>query len=185
MEEPVTSTAPQDLPSAPAAVPDSRGIARFMGRFHQPGQPSFAARYALVGVWLVLAAVFAILEPSIFLTSGTFQTIFGSQQALVFLAMASVVVFAVGEFDLSISAMLGLAATLVPMLVVNDHWSYAPACVVAVAAATGVGTLNAIIVVVLGIDPIITTLGMSTLVVGLTSGLVNSEAIAGLSSSFA
>ena len=77
MDEPVSTLAPQETApersSEPASVSGGRGAARFMARFHQPGQPSFAGRYALVGVWLVLAAVFAILEPNVFLSRGTFR----------------------------------------------------------------------------------------------------------------
>lgn len=165
--------------------PEERGGWRdFMARFQQPGQASFAGRYALVGVWVAVTAFFAIVEPGTLLTSGTFQTIFGSQQALVFLGMAAVVTFAVGEFDLSISAMMGLAATLVPVLVVQQGWSPAAACVAAVLAAMGVGALNGVIVVVLGIDAIITTLGMGTFILGITSGFSHSEAVSGLSNSF-
>ena len=145
---------------------------------------SIVGRYALVGVWVVLAGVFAVLEPSTFLTTGTFQTIFGSQQALVFLGMAAVVTFAVGEFDLSIAAMLGLAATLVPVLVVVHGWSPLTASVAAIAASMAVGALNGFIVVGLGIDAIITTLGMSTFILGITSGFSHSEAVSGLSNSF-
>jgi ribose transport system permease protein len=186
METPVSTVEePAETGNSGAAPQRSDGWSTFMARFHQPGETSFAARYALVGVWLAVAIIYTIIEPSVFLSTGTFQTIFGSQQALVFLGMAAVVVFAVGEFDLSISAMMGLAAMIVPVLVTNNGWGYLPASLVGVAAATAVGALNGLIVVGLGIDAIITTLGMSTLVLGITSWFSGSEAIAGLSPSFA
>jgi ribose transport system permease protein len=156
-----------------------------LARFHQPGEGSFASRYALVGVWIVVAIVYAILEPDTLLTAGTFQTIFGSQQALVFLAMAAVITFAVGEFDLSIASIFGLAATLVPVLVIQHGWAPATASVAAVLVCCAIGAINGTIIVRLGIDPIITTLGMGTLLLGATSGFSHSEAVAGLSESFA
>jgi ribose transport system permease protein len=185
--DPVGKDIPTGVDPAKEELPagNDRGAAGFMARFHRPGEASFTARYALLGVWLLLAGGFAIAEPGTFLSTATFQTIFGSQQALVFLGMASVIVFSIGEIDLSITASLGLAATLVGVLVINDGWGYVPACCVAVAAATFVGYLNAVIVVLLGIDAIITTLGMSTLILGATSGLSHSQAVAGLSTSFA
>ncbi len=188
MEKPVSTLTQHDpepilvdgepTPEAPPPASD------FMSRFRQNGDGTFVSRYALIGVWLLVAAFYAILEPSTLLTSGTFQTIFGSQQALVFLGMAAVVTFAVGEFDLSISAMLGLSATAVPVLVVNHGWSPLPASIVAVLAAMLIGGLNGFIVVKLGIDAIITTLGMGTLLLGLTSGFAKSQAVSGLSDSF-
>jgi ribose transport system permease protein len=186
MEERVSTAEPSSEISVGApAGEQNAGWSAFMARFHQPGEASFVARYALVAVWLVVAVIYAALEPSVFLSTGTFQTIFGSQQALVFLGMAAVIVFAVGEFDLSISSLMGLSAMIVPVLVTNHGWGYFPASIVAVCAATAVGALNGAIVVGLGIDAIITTLGMSTLLLGVTSGFSGSEAIAGLSASFA
>jgi ribose transport system permease protein len=186
MEEPVSTLTEQTGKSMPGQPPSGAptGRGRFMRRFHQPGQDSFAGRYALVGVWVLVAGFFAVVEPGTLLTTGTFQTIFGSQQALVFLGMAAVVTFAVGEFDLSISAILGLAATLVPVLVAVHGWSPLLASVAAVAACMAVGALNGFIVVVLGIDAIITTLGMGTFILGITSGFSHSEAVSGLSNSF-
>jgi ribose transport system permease protein len=187
MEEPMT-TLSEPSPTAPTGAPppppEPRGWQQFIRGFNRPGEASLLSRYALVGVWLLVTGFFAIVEPGTLLTTGTFQTIFGSQQALVFLGMAAVVTFAVGEFDLSISAMLGLAATLVPVLVVVHGWSPLTACVVAVLACAAVGALNGVIVVVLGIDAIIATLGMSTLILGLTTGFAHSEAVSGLSDSF-
>lgn len=64
--------------------------------------------------------------------------------------MAVVVVFAVGEFDLSISAILGLAATFLAVLVTADGWSHLAASLATIAASIAVGALNGFIVVVLG-----------------------------------
>jgi ribose transport system permease protein len=182
------STTTSTAPAEPPALEEPRrtlSVTELMGRFHQPGEGSFVSRYALVGVWIVVAAVYAVLEPDTLLTAGTFQTIFGSQQALVFLAMAAVIVFAVGEFDLSLASIFGLGATLVPVLVVQHGWSPGMASIAAVILCAGIGAVNGTIIVRLGIDPIITTLGMGTLLLGITSGFSHSEAVAGLSDSFA
>ncbi len=165
-------------------APEPPGFRGFMSRFQQTGEGSIVSRYALVGVWLVVFLVFAAIEPSVLLTAGTFQTIFGSQQALVFLGMAAVITFQVGEFDLSISAILGMSATIVPVLVIEHGWDPYAASVVAILAAVAVGAINGIIVVRLGIDAIIATLGMGTLLLGLTSGFSHSQAVSGLSNSF-
>ncbi|WP_432835701.1 ABC transporter permease [Dactylosporangium sp. CA-092794] len=151
---------------------------------------SFAARlqpsrFSVIGVWAVLALFYALLVPDLFPTSGTFRAIFGSQQALVFLCMALICTFVVGEFDLSFASNLGLAATVVPVLVVLHGQNIWVACIVAVLAATAVGAANGWIVVFLGIDPIVTTLGMGTLVLGLALKIENLTAVSGLSPDFA
>jgi len=190
LEDEMTTLVGQDQAAAapggpaPRIDPPQPAGRSFLSRFQQSGDGSFVNRYALVGVWLLVVVVYAVIEPSSLLTKGTFQTIFGSQQALVFLGMAAVITFQVGEFDLSISAILGLSATTVPVLVINHGWNPVVASVAAVAAAVFVGVVNGFIVVRLGIDPIITTLGMGTLVLGLTSGFSHSQAVSGLSNSF-
>ncbi|WP_375479266.1 ABC transporter permease [uncultured Jatrophihabitans sp.] len=181
-ENPIAGVAGEPAEPGETTLPEPTG--GFMSRFHRRGQSGFLGRYALVGVWLVVAAVYAIIEPDVLLTSGTFQTIFGSQTALVFLGMAAVVTFAVGEFDLSISAILGLSATFIPVMVVQHGWNPAVASLVAVALCCGVGAVNGFIVVKLGIDAIVTTLGMGTLLLGLTSGFSGSQAVSGLSNGF-
>jgi ribose transport system permease protein len=137
-------------------------------------------RYGVVGVWALMCLVFAVATPSLFLTVGTLQTIFSGQVALVFLAMALVVVLAVGEFDLSIAAILGLSATMVPVLVVVDHWSTAAAVVFAMVASTLAGLINGFVVVKLGVNAIVTTLGMSTLLLGIELQQTQLSSVTGL-----
>lgn len=145
---------------------------------------SLVSRTALIGIWLVMIAVYGILEPGNFLQTGTFQTIFGSQVELVFLALALICTFVVGEFDLSVASMMGLAATLVPLLVVDHGWNPVVASVVAVLVAGLVGSLNGFLVIVVGVDAIVATLGMATFVLGITLALTNLEAVNGLSATY-
>lgn len=173
-----------DLVDQVDQVPPPDAPRPFLSRFQREGEGGLLSRYALVLVWLAVAAFYAVIQPDVMLTSGTFQTIFGSQVALVFLAMAAVVTFAVGEFDLSIASIFGVAATLVPVLVVKHGWSPASASIAALLVCSAIGAVNGVIIVRLGIDAIITTLGMGTLLLGLTSGFSQSEAVAGLSDSF-
>src|SRR5205807_884853 len=91
-------------------------------------------RYGILALWGVMIAVYSALKPSTFATSGTFDTIFGSQAALVFLSMAFSCTVIVGDFvDLSVASILGLSATIVPVLSVLHGWNVALASVVAVA----------------------------------------------------
>lgn len=149
------------------------------------GLGSHASRYAVVVVWAALSLGYGLLKPDLFLTKGTFQAVFGSQEALVFLCMALICTFVVGEFDLSVASILGLGATIVPVLVVLHGMNIWLACLISVLACTAVGALNALIVVVLGIDAIVTTLGMGTLVLGVALKIENLTAVSGLSTGFA
>jgi ribose transport system permease protein len=127
-----------------------------------------------------MVAAFGVAQPDLFLRTGTFQTIFGSQQALVFLALALVVTFAVGEFDLSVPSILGISATLVPVLNVNHGLGIGTSIVVAFLVAVAAGAVNGVVIVLFGVDPIVTTLGMSTLLVGISLWLADLTTVGGL-----
>jgi ribose transport system permease protein len=145
-----------------------------------------AERYLLLGVWGVMILIYSLLEPGKFDTSGTWQTIFGSQAALVFLSMAFLCTIVVGEFvDLSVASILGLAATVVPVLSVLDHVNVALASVIAVLAGTAVGVVNGLFVVYLGVNVIVVTLGMSTLLLGISLLISHLSLLSGLSAGYA
>ena len=143
------------------------------------------SRYAILVVWAAMIAVYCFTEPALFPHVGIFQTIFGSQQPLVFMAMALMCTIVVGEFvDLSVPAVFGFGATILPVLVVNHGWNVWPASIVAVAACVGVGALNGFLVVKMGVNTIVVTLGMSTLLEGISLWMSDLNTISGLPSGF-
>jgi ribose transport system permease protein len=142
------------------------------------------SRTSLIGIWILVIGLNALLQPEVFLQSGTFQTIFGSEYELVFLTMALTVTFVVGEFDLSIASSMGLAGTLVPLLAVEHGWPVGLAVVAALLASCAVGATNGFLVVKVGVDAIVATLGMATLVLGLTLWSTDTNAVSGLPASF-
>lgn len=143
------------------------------------------ARFAVIGVWILMIALFGILTPDTFLTEGTFGTIFGSQQALVFLAAALLCTIIVGEFvDMSLASNFGLAAILVPVLNVNHGWNVWLAALVAIAISTLVGAVNGLLVVKVGVNTIVVTLGMGTFLLGIAMWSSNLVPVSGLPASF-
>jgi ribose transport system permease protein len=150
-----------------------------------PGLVNAGERYGILGVWVAMAVAFSIAAPGLFLRTGTFEAIFAGQEPLVFLAAGLVCVLAVGEFDLSVAGILGLSATLVPVLVVEDHWNLALAVIVAVAATTLAGLVNGLLIVKLRVNPIVVTLGMATLLLGVELQQTQLSTVTGLPSSFA
>jgi ribose transport system permease protein len=144
-----------------------------------------AERFGVIGLWGVMIGVYSAVESSSFDTQGTFQTIFSSQAALVFLSMAFLCTVIVGEFvDLSVASILGLCATLIPVLTVFDHFNVALASVIAVAVGVAAGAINGALIVYVGVDTIVVTLGMSTLLLGIALAISHLGAVTGLSASF-
>jgi ribose transport system permease protein len=142
-------------------------------------------RYAIVAVWGLMVLLYWAIEPSRFGTSGTFKTIFGSQAALVFLSMAFLCTVIVGEFvDLSVAGILGLCATIVPVLTVMHGWDVWAASGVAVLIGVIAGAINGALVVGLGVNIIVVTLGMSTLLLGIGLAISHLHVVSGLSASY-
>jgi ribose transport system permease protein len=149
------------------------------------GFQKLSARFAIFAVWAALIVVYSITEPALFPHTGTYQTIFGSQQPLVFMAMALMCTIVVGEFvDLSVPAVFGFAATILPVLVVNHGWSVWPASIAAVVATVLVGLVQGLLVVKLNVNTIVVTLGMSTLIEGVSLWMSDDNTISGLPASF-
>jgi ribose transport system permease protein len=145
----------------------------------------FAARFAVIGVWLLLAVLFGVLRSDTFLTSGSFRTIFGSQQALVFMTAALLCTILVGEFvDMSIASNFGIAATLVTVMNADHGWNVWLAALAAIALSTLVGAVNGFLVVRVRVNPIVVTLGMGTLLLGIALWISHLMPASGLPSSF-
>lgn len=146
---------------------------------------TFAARFAVIGVWIAMIVLFGALRPETFLREGTFSTIFGSQQPLVFLAAALLCTIIVGEFvDMSLASNFGLAAILVPVLNVNHGWNVWLAAVFAIAVSALVGWVNGLLVVKVGVNTIVVTLGMGTFLLGIAMWTSNLVPVSGLPQSF-
>lgn len=137
-----------------------------------------ASRYALIGVWIVMAAIYAIIMPNRFLGTSTAQAIFGSQSVVLFLALASLATFVVGEFDLSFAGVMGLAATIVPVMTSLHHTNIWLACVIAMAASLGAGLLNAFFIIVLRVPCLVVTLGTASLFLGIAELISSSNTVA-------
>jgi ribose transport system permease protein len=137
-------------------------------------------RYGLVLIWLILIAFYSIKIPGLFFTAANFQTIFSSQAVLLILTLGLLPSFAAGEYDLSAAGVLGLAFVLVGWLNVVHGWPIVPACLAAVAAGLVIGAVNVLLVVFVGVESIVVTLGMGTLLAGAAIG-VNNLSIGGIS----
>lgn len=173
-----------DKASAEApAVRDSAGRRRGFGSSVWAVAVGSGERLALLVVWAITVLIFCVLEPSTFYTWGNFTTIFGQQAVLLVLALGLIVPLTAGDFDLSVASNLGFSAMVVALLNVNRHWSIGWAVAVAVLIGISIGFINGAIIVWMGVDSFIVTLGTGTVLYGMTEWLSNSNTISGISTS--
>lgn len=111
--------------------------------------------------------VFSIAAPETFPTSANLQSILGTNSVLGVVALAAVVPFVAGQFDLSIAANAGFGSLVAGTLMSMHAWALLPAIAVAIALTSLVGLINGVIVARIGVNSIITTLGTASVLSGL------------------
>lgn len=139
-------------------------------------------RYGLVAVFALLIVVFAIALPGQFFTTTNLKITLAGQAVILLLALAETIPLRAGDFDLSVAAVMVGSASLVGVLTTQDHWAVVPAVLVAIALAAVIGMINAAVVVGLGIDAFIATLGTMTWLGGVTVAFTSGNVISSLPS---
>ena len=137
-------------------------------------------RSALILVWLAVIVFFGALRPGQFLTISNMAAILGSQAVLVVLVCALIIPLTVGEYDLSIASILLLSQMLIGVLNTRHHvpiYVLIPLCLL---AGAFVGLVNGAFVVLFGIDSLIVTLGIGTLVSGIVLLISGGQTFAGI-----
>jgi ribose transport system permease protein len=131
--------------------------------------------------WLILIIVFGALRPNAFLAARTLSSILGSAAPVVVLTIATVVTLRGGDYDLSGAAVMLLASNIVGVLNIKVGVPIGLAMAAAIAMAVVVGLVNSFFCIVVGVDSFIVTLGMSTILAGVTLWISNSNSYSGLS----
>lgn len=138
-------------------------------------------QYALLLAWAAIIVLFGVIEPGIFLQWDNFASMFSSQAVLVVLTYSLVITLTAGEYDLSAASVMTLSAMLVAILNSMEHFPIGYAIVLALLAGGVVGIVNGLLVVRIGVESIIATLGTGTVVSGVVLWISNSETISGIS----
>lgn len=133
-------------------------------------------RWGLLIVFLAVFGGFSAWVPSRFPTSGNVQDILTSQPPGIFIAFAAMLVLVVGEFDLSLGATLGVSQYIVLKLITHYGLSWQAAVAVTLACGAAIGLANAMLVVGLGMNSFIATIGVATILEGLLQWISDGNA---------
>jgi ribose transport system permease protein len=137
-------------------------------------------RFGLVAAWLLVIAGFGLNDPT-FTSTGNWASILRSQAVLVVLTFALLPTLTAGDYDLSVAANLSLASMTIAVLNVQREWPIGAAVLAAVVISTAVGAVNAFLVIKIGIESLIATLGTATILAGVVLRVSNSQTISGIS----
>jgi ribose transport system permease protein len=136
-----------------------------------------ASQLSLAAVLVVLIAVFSSLRPESFFTVANFKGIGVNQIVVVFAAIGLLAPLIVGELDLSIGYVIGLSQALVVGLMAKADVAVPLAIAAALAACLVVGLVNGVLVVRLGINSLITTLAVGSVLYGVVIWYTGGEVI--------
>ena len=128
------------------------------------------------GEWILAAALvveallFAAIAPNFASVANAFEIARASAE-LGLLAIALTPVIVSGGIDVSVGAMMGLAAVVFGAAVHDWHAAVSTAIAAALAAGLAGGALNAVLVARLDVPPLIVTLGSMSLFRGIAEGM--------------
>jgi ribose transport system permease protein len=134
-------------------------------------------RFSGLYVMVALIIAFSLWESSTFGTISNARIVVSSEAISAIVALAAVVGLVAGVFDLSIAANMSLAISLVGVLQASDHMNALLAVVVTLAIGALVGLTNAFIVTRLGIDAVIGTLAMSSILAAASYWVADGQTI--------
>lgn len=161
------------------ALPDGSGAQAAAGK-RKFFSPDLFTRYGLLIAWVIVIVVFAVLRPEVFFTLRNFQSILSIQSVLLIVSLALLPAMTAGEYDLSAGGVLGVSLVMIGYLNILKGVPIGYAILAAMGCGLLVGVVNAFFIVYIGIDSMVTTLGMGTLLAGAAMG-INNLSIGGIS----
>jgi len=122
--------------------------------------------YGAIALLAALYLVYNLIHPRGF-TTNLLVANTNESVALALVAMAQGVTVLMGGLDLSVGAVMTLTACIASVLVAGDPGQIVLGCVLTVAAGTGFGFVNGLIIVYGRLQPIIATLATGAVAIGL------------------
>jgi len=119
-------------------------------------------RFSGLYLWALFIIVFGLWVPSSFLTTSTLHSVAAQQAVTGMIGLAVLIPLAAGLYDLSVGATANISGILTIVLMNNHHWAVVPAIVAGIVLAVVIGCVNSFIVVKLGVNSFIATLGMGS-----------------------
>lgn len=150
----------------PSTPPVAAALSRSGGQ--RRGALAFVAKYGSIIGMLIMIVIFSISAPKAFPTASNFLNILNQASLTAIIAGGLTVVLIVSEMDLSIGYHGSLAGVLVTGLMVKQGLPVWLAIVLVLAAGVVVGIVNGSIVTKMKVNSVIATLGIGSILVGLT-----------------
>ena len=160
----MSATAPAPVEGGPgeaaAAAPGEQSLSDYARRWWV-GVKSGELGSLPIFVGLIIIAIVFQSQNSNFLTSGNFVNLIVQAAAYAMIGMGIVFVLLLGEIDLSVGFVSGVAGVTVALLTVPDNshvFAAGPALVIALLVGVAIGTLHGLLITKIGIPSFVVTL---------------------------
>jgi D-xylose transport system permease protein len=146
---------------SPTAEVDDDAVAPAVGSVRGRVTGLVARDLGPLPVLVGLAAVWIFFQTQNgnFLTARNLSNLILQMAVVTVLATATVVVMVAGEIDLSLGSLTGVTSALLGILLTNHHWSVAAALAATFALGAGIGLVQGLVTVFVGVPSFIVTLG--------------------------
>lgn len=128
-------------------------------------------RYGAILVLVGMILTFAVFQPDTFLTTSNLIAVLDQSALVAIIAMGLTFPLVCGEFDLSIGYVASLSGVVAGILLQRHGWSIPAAIVAVVVLGAFIGLINGVLVTEVGINALVATLGVGTIVLGVTYAL--------------
>jgi ribose/xylose/arabinose/galactoside ABC-type transport system permease subunit len=143
-----------------------------------------AERWSLVLAFVGAFAFFAIARPDTFLTWDNARAILDDTSVLGVLAVGVTAVLVVGEFDLSVGFVVGLAAAAGVGAMAFQGWPIWVAVAIALATGAVAGLANGVAVAVVGIPSFVATLAIGSIAAAIELAITKTSIFEGIPESY-
>src|SRR5262249_18136361 len=138
-------------------------------------------RWSLAIAFVAAFAFFAVKRPHVFLTWANARAILDDASVLTVLAVGVTLILVIGEFDLSVGFVVGLAAAAAVAAMAFRGWPWWAAVLFALLAGGVTGLANGVSVAVLRIPSFIGTLAIGSVASGAQAVVAQTSVFQGIS----
>jgi ribose transport system permease protein len=137
-----------------------------------------------VYIAVALFVLFSLWVPETFLTASTWHSLLSNSSLTALVAIAVTVPLSAGVFNLAVGTEVGMAAILSAWLIEKQHLALVPSIGLTLVAGCVIGATSGTLIVRAKMDSFIATLGMSSILLALTSWISGDQQILDLPQSF-
>ena len=154
------------------------------GRPRRVSLRGVAERWSLIIAFVAAFAFFSVARPHSFLTWNNARAILDDSSVLCVLAVGITAILVIGEFDLSVGFVAGLAGAAGVSAMAYHHLGTGAAVAIAVGAGAAAGLANGVAVAYVRIPSFIATLAVGSIAAAIELAITKTAIFQGLSGSY-